>query len=301
MAKIRIANAPCSWGVLEWELEGEAASMEQVLNEIKETGYEGSELGDWDFMPTDPSELRRELDMRSLDMVAAFVPVALKDASNHKAGAELAVKTAKLMADAGYKNAFIVLADENGTIDERTQNAGKVTSAMGLSEQEWEVYAQGANYVASQVKEHTNLRTVFHHHCAGYVETPYEIEKFMSMTDPKLVGLVLDMGHYMFGGGDPLTALKTYSDRIHHIHFKDCNRAIAEESLSKDFDYFQCVNAGVFCKLGDGSVDFKAIADQLKATDYNGWIVVEQDVLPGMGDPKACAQHNRDFIKTLGL
>jgi len=30
----------------------------------------------------------------------------------------------------------------------------------------------------------------------------------LSLTDPALVGLVLDMGHYMFGGGDPLEALK---------------------------------------------------------------------------------------------
>ncbi len=29
---IRIGNAPCSWGVLEFDLEGEAAGYVQVLN-----------------------------------------------------------------------------------------------------------------------------------------------------------------------------------------------------------------------------------------------------------------------------
>jgi len=59
--KIQVANAPCSWGALEFDLEGEAAGFELVLNEMKETDYAGTELGDWGFMPTDPAELTREL------------------------------------------------------------------------------------------------------------------------------------------------------------------------------------------------------------------------------------------------
>ena len=57
-AMIKIANAPCSWGVLEFDLEGKAAGFEQVLDEISETGYEGSELGDWGFRPTVPADLK---------------------------------------------------------------------------------------------------------------------------------------------------------------------------------------------------------------------------------------------------
>jgi inosose dehydratase len=198
---IKIANAPCSWGVLEFDLEGKAAGFEQVLNEIRETGYEGSELGDWGFMPTVPADLRKELDQRKLAMVGAFVPVFLKDKTKHAAGAEVAVKTAKLMADAGYPEAFIVLADDNGSVPERTQNAGRITPDMGLTAEEWKTFAEGANFVAAEVKAKTGLRTVFHHHCAGYVETPAEIDQLLALTDPSLVGLVLDMGHYQFGGG----------------------------------------------------------------------------------------------------
>ena len=147
----------------------------------------------------------------------------------------------------------------------------------------------------------TGLRTVLHHHCAGYVETPSEINTLLSLTDPSLVGLVLDMGHYMFGGGDPLNALKKHKDRIWHIHFKDCHPGAADKSRSEKWDYFKSVANGVFCELGKGSVDFKAIVKELKAQKYSGWIVVEQDVLPGMGNPKVCAQRNREFIKSLGL
>lgn len=298
---IKIANAPCSWGALEFELEGKAASFEQVLNEMKECGYAGTELGDWGFMPTDPTALRAEMDKRDFQLLGAFVPVALKNREAHKPGADVAVRTASLMRDAGFPNAFIVLADENGSIPQRTKNAGRVTQDMELTSDEWKVYAEGADYVAREVKEKTGLRTVFHHHCGGYVETPFELDQLMKRTDPSLLGLVLDMGHYTFGGGDPLTALKIYRERIWHVHFKDCQNEIATESRAKQFDYFQSVSAGVFCELGKGSVDFPAITAELKAMGYDGWIVVEQDVLPGMGNPKECAKRNREYIQSLGL
>jgi inosose dehydratase len=298
---IKIANAPCSWGVLEFDLENKAAGFEQVLDEIMDTGYQGSELGDWGFMPTEPSDLRKELDKRTLTMVGAFVPVLLKDRSRHASGVETAVKTAGLMADAGYPDAFIVLADENGSVRERTLNAGRVTPEMGLTMDEWKIFGEGADLVAKEVKRKTGLRTVFHHHCAGYVETPYEIDTLLSVTDPSLLGLVLDMGHYMFGGGDPVKALKKHSSRIWHIHFKDCHPDIAAKSRNEGWDYFKSVENGVFCELGKGSVDFPEITEQLKKMNYSGWIVVEQDVLPGMGNPKVCAQRNRDYIKSLGL
>jgi len=298
---IKIANAPCSWGVLEFDLEGQAAGFEQVLDEIKETGYEGSELGDWGFMPAIPEALKKELDQRQLAMVGAFVPVFLKDPSKHKAGAEAAVKTAQLMADAGYSEAFIVLADDNGSVPERTKNAGRVTAGMGLTTEEWKIFAQGAEYVAREVKAKTGLRTVFHHHCAGYVETPAEIDQLMALTDPALVGLVLDMGHYKFGGGDPLSCLVKHQSRIWHIHFKDCHAELAAQSRKEGWDYFKSVGSGVFCELGKGSVDFPSIVAELKKQQYEGWIVVEQDVLPGMGNPKVCAQKNRTYIQSLGI
>jgi inosose dehydratase len=69
---IKIANAPCSWGVLEFDLEGKAAEYAQVLDEMKTTGYAATELGDWGFMPTDPKALKAELADRSLNMLGGF-------------------------------------------------------------------------------------------------------------------------------------------------------------------------------------------------------------------------------------
>jgi inosose dehydratase len=298
---IKVANAPCSWGALEFELEGKAPDYVQVLNEIVETGYEGTELGDWGFMPTDPQKLSEEIHGRNLKLLGAFVPVALKKPEAHQPGIDVAVRTARLMAAVEGDLPFIILADENGSISERTKNAGRVTPEMGLSDSEWQIFAEGAEKVAAAVRKETGLRTAFHHHCAGYVETPAEIEKLMSLTDPSLLGLVFDCGHYRFGGGDPVEGLKKYSKRVWHFHFKDYHPGFGQQGIKEGWDYFQSVSAGVFCELGKGEVDFPALLAELEKIGYDGWGVVEQDVLPGMGKPKESAQRNRAYLASIGL
>ena len=297
---IKIANAPCSWGALEFELEGKAPDYVQVLNEVVETGYEGTELGDWGFMPTDPQKLSEEIHGRNLKLLGAFVPVALKKPDCHQHGIEMAVRIARLMAAVEGNVPFIILADENGSIPERTKNAGRVTPEMGLSDSEWQIFAEGTEKVAAAVKKETGLRTVFHHHCAGYVETPAEIEKLMSLTDPNLLGLVFDCGHYRFGGGDPVEGLKKYGKRVWHFHFKDYHPEFGKQGIQEGWNYFQSVSAGVFCELGKGDVNFPALLEELNKISYEGWGVVEQDVLPGMGKPKESAKRNREYIRSLG-
>ncbi len=300
MSQIKIANAPCSWGVLEFGLEGEAAGYEQVLDEIAQTGYEGTELGDWGFMPTNPDQLREECEKRGLAMAGAFVPVALANPDTHEEGVSTAIRIAKLMT-AVNPTPFIVLADENGTVETRTKCAGRIQSNQGLSDEQWDVFAKGSERIAKAVIEETGVRTVFHHHCAGYIETPQEIDRLMNLTDPSLLGLCLDMGHYTYGGGDPLKTLRTLTDRIWHIHFKDCHPTVAAQARENEWDYFEAVKNGVFCELGKGEVDFPGIVKELKLQNYTGWIVVEQDVLPGMGTPIDSAQRNRDYLRSLGL
>lgn len=309
MSVIHVGNAPCSWGSLEFEgMQGQGVTCKQMLDELVETGYTGTELGDWGFMPVEPEALRAELTRRGITMVGAFVPVALKDAAAHAAGAADAVKVARLLAAVANADTppFIVLADNNGSDPIRTANAGIITPEMGLSSEEWKVFAQGAERVARAVKEETGLRTAFHHHCAGYVETPAEIDQLLTRTDPEVLGLVFDTGHYAYGAGDRdgslvQEGLNRFADRIWHMHFKDCSPDVANDAESNGWDYFQAVGKGVFCELGNGCVDFTAAVEWLRARAYHGWVIVEQDVLPGMGEPKESARRNRDYLKWIGI
>lgn len=307
---IHIGNAPCSWGTLEFEgMEEQRIGYEQMLDELVETGYTGTELGDWGFMPTEPDVLYTELKKRNLVMTGAFVPVALKNPDAHAPGEATALRTARLLAAVASVTVptFLVLADDNGQVDPaRTQHAGRVTPELGLSESEWETFAQGAERIARAVREETGLRTVFHHHCAGYVETPAEIAKLLELTDPSLLGLVFDTGHYAFGAGEQgceavLEGLNRFANRIWYVHFKDCDAEIARRSRTEAWSYFQSLQHGVFCELGQGCVDFPAVVEWLRQHNYQGYITVEQDILPGMGTPKESAQRNRDYLEEIGL
>jgi inosose dehydratase len=303
VAILKVGNAPCSWGTLEFEsAKGEQIGYSRMLDELAATGYTGTELGDWGYMPTDPPVLSAELERRGLVMLGAFVPVAMKYRAAHAPGVAAAVKTAKLLAAVGTDpKPFLVLADDNGSVPERTLNAGRVTPQMGLSEEEWQVFAEGANLVARTVLAETGLHTVFHHHCAGYVETPHEIARFLELTDPEAIGLVFDTGHYAYGAGsaDVVAGLQRFKDRIWYVHFKDCQPDVAAQARVEGWDYFQALRHGVFCELGQGCVDFPSALRWLKQAGYDGYTLVEQDVLPGMGAPAESARRNREYLRSI--
>ena len=298
---IRVGNAPCSWGILEFDTQSIAAPYGAVLDEITQTGYAGTELGDWGFMPTDPARLREELAGRKLQLVGAFVPVALANAAAHDDGVNAAVRTARLMRDAGSSGAFIVLSDDNASVPERERNAGRITAAHGLQEPAWATFAAGAERVARAVRDEAGLRTVFHPHCGGYVETPEEIDQLMARTDRSLVGLVLDTGHIMYGGGDPQQVFEQHAGRVWHVHFKDCDPTVARDARAQGLGYLAAVRAQLFGELGTGAVDFAAVMAALNRSRYDGWIVVEQDVFPGCGTPRESAMRNRAFLRSLGI
>ena len=248
-----------------------------------------------------PVALHDETSRRNLRLIAAFVPVALANTSAHAPGIATAVKTARLLRDADGPDAFIVLSDDNGSVPARESRAGRITAADGLDAQQWARFAAGADAVAKAVKDETGLRTVFHPHCAGYVETANEIDELMNRTDPSRLGLCLDTGHLVYAGADPLQVLADHQSRIWHVHFKDCDPAVAQHAREKGLGYLAAVRSQLFCELGRGSVDFAAVRAALANSNYDGWIVVEQDVFPGYGSPQENAARNRQFLHSIGL
>jgi inosose dehydratase len=310
MTTIHIGNAPCSWGTLEFEgLKGERIDYPRMLDELAASGYTGTELGDWGYMPTDPPVLRAELDRRGLALTGAFVPVDLRDTRAHAPGVAVALRVAHLLAAAAAGSPtqpFLVLADNNGADRVRTAWAGRVRPDQGFGPDEWRTFAQGAEDVARAVRDQTGLRTVFHHHCAGFAETPSEIAALLELTDPTLLGLVFDTGHYVYGSGvddgaSILGGLERFADRIWYVHFKDCDPRVAAQARAEGWDYFTAIKRGLFCELGRGCVDFAAVTGWLRRRGYDGFITVEQDVLPGMGAPVESATRNRAYLRGIGL
>lgn len=296
---IQLANAPVSWGIYEFDGMTPKFPYTTVLDQIAETGYTGLELGPWGYLPTDPDVLRPELLKRDLRLLSSFVPVNFVDESAHAAGEAHALQVGRLLAALGA--VCIVLADDNGAEPELVQQAGRRHGCV-LSRDQWDVYAKGVNRVARAVYDQLGLKVVFHHHCAGYVETADEVHSLMNRTDPDLVGLCLDTGHWHYAGGDALKAVREYGERVRYLHLKDCDDSIRELAIHERMDYFAAVAAGVFCELGQGGVDFPTLLDEVQALGYSGWAIVEQDILVDDPDtPRQSARRNREYLRGLGL
>ena len=299
---IKVANAPCSWGVIEKTFESaRSGDYRSVLDEMQETGFKGTVLGDWGFMPTDPLLLKDELDQRELSLVGSWVTSVLIDRNAHKDSAQRAQQTAGLLSAVSGTSPLIILGDNLFAYEVRNRVAGRVTDQDGMTANQWSVFIDGLHFIARKVKEETGIRTVFHHHCSTWIEAPWEISRLLELTDPELIGLCFDTGHYRFGGGEPVEGLKKHADRIWHVHFKDCDAEIAQNARNEKLEYNTAVGKGLFCELGKGEVDFRGIFKELQAIDYAGWVVVEQDVLPNMGAPREMAMRNREYLRTIGL
>lgn len=271
---IKVGNAPVSWGVMEVAGWGEQIPYTRVLDEITEAGYAGTELGPYGYFPTEPHALTPELTKRGLQLVASFVPVPLAHAERHEAGYREAMQVAELLSQSGAR--LIVLADEMSKA--RMAVSGRVDDSRdGMSDSEWEGAAQILTRIAESCRE-MGLAAVFHHHGGTFIETPQEIARLCEMTDSDLLGLCLDTGHYFFGGGDPVDAVRLYGTRIRHLHLKDVQLPVLETARRDEVGFLDAVRRGVFCELGEGTVNLKQVIQDLSAVGYSDWAIVEQDV-----------------------
>lgn len=295
---IKIANAPVSWGIYEFEGMEPKFPYVQVLDEIADTGHTGLELGPWGYLLTEPEALRPELEKRNLQLLSSFVPVKLVDEAAHADAEAFALKVGTLLAALGAQ--YVVLADDNGSEEHLVKQAGQRSGTL-LGDAQWDVVAQGVTRIAQKIKDELGLSTVFHHHAGGYIETPDEVRELFKRTDSDLVGLCLDTGHWHFAGGDAVECIQEFGERVRYLHLKDCDATIHQKVHDEKLDYFQAVEAGVFCELGQGSVDFPSVMAAMETLGYDGWAIVEQDVLTDdPTEPKRLAQANRNYLKTIG-
>src|SRR6266850_1839837 len=296
-ANIKVGNAPVSWGVLEVPGWGKQMPYSQLLDEIKEAGYAGTELGPYGYFPTEWNRLASELSARQLQLIASFVPIPLAHATRHEAAYLEAMEVAQLLAHTGAP--LIVLADEMS--ETRMAVSGRVDDIHeGMSDSQWDGAAQILGRIARDCRE-LGLSAVFHHHAGTFVETPKEVARLCEDTDPDLLGLCLDTGHYFFGGGDPVDAVRLYGARIRHLHLKDVKLSVLNTAREDEISFLEAVRRGVFCELGEGAVDLKAVVHGMTGLGYSGWTVVEQDVDTHNEDvnPLESAIRSRQYLRNV--
>ena len=285
---IAVANAPLSYGAFEMTVGTDfpVPDSERVLAEIRAAGYAGTDLGPPGYLG-DVHTLAERLG--DLQLVGGFVPVAFS-AERDLTGLH---ETLDLFDAAEARGARPVLCDAGGP--ERVANPG-AGAALALDRARWSRLVDGVARVADIARER-GYEPVFHHHTSTYVEGVQEIERFLEDTD---VPLLLDSGHLLVAGGDPLRALADWADRIDAIHIKDARLDVVAAVKAEKADTLTAWRRGMFCALGQGDVDLAAFCAALR--DYDGWVVVEQDrVLADLdGDfARAAAEQvaNREWLR----
>jgi inosose dehydratase len=263
---IRIANAPVSYGAFELTVGvlPNVPGPERVLDAIAEGGYEGTELGPLGYLG-EGQRLRERLERHGLSLAGAFVQIRFgEDEALGELERTLDVlsgwRAKPVLADAGPRN----------------------------GEPDWEEIQRAAELARARGFEPT-----FHHHMGTRVQTPGEIERLLDRTD---VGLLLDTGHLVAAGGDPVVALRDWGGRVNHVHVKDVRLDVLRRAAAWDDAWA----GGVFCELGAGDIDLVEFLRRLGS--YSGWLVVEQDWVPKPGEDAElqirAQARNRDWLAT---
>jgi inosose dehydratase len=295
---IRVGNAPVSWGV--YEADRPNPPFENVLDAIAAAGYQGTELGPYGYLPVDPVALDAELRSRNLALGSSFVCLPLSEAGQQRASVEQALKVARLLASQGVRE--VIIADQE--TEARRAVAGRVPAdgSAGWNDRQWATALSTLAEVGRALQRELGMRVVVHHHAGTHFETPAEIDRLLAGSDPELVALLLDTGHLVFGGGDPLQLLAEHGSRVRYVHFKDVNPRLLAEVRGTDLHMNEAWRRGVFCALGEGMVDFPACTERLRALGYEGWVIVEQDVVPDQSgrlepEPGESARKSRRYLR----
>ncbi|WP_326821132.1 TIM barrel protein [Streptosporangium sp. NBC_01756] len=290
---IKVANAPVNFGV--YRVEGAPLDADALLGALAGAGYDGIDSGPIGYLGTG-ARLRERLERTGMGLAGGWVDLRYEDPGAFAADlagldAALAVFASVPVTDGRFAPRPTLACPAHPP-----RFAGG--DAPGLPGEEWAAFASRVQRAADRCRDH-GLEPVFHHHAGTLVETPEEIERLLELTD---VSLCLDTGHLWLAGGDPVTALREWGDRIGQFHLKDASREAHDRARAAGGDLAAAVAGGAFPALGAGEIDLPAVLGALGG--YQGWLVVEQDV-PGFGQDLdrilADQRANRAWLRAHGI
>lgn len=128
-----------------------------------------------------------------------------------------------------------------------------------LDEQGIEGFAEVLNAMGRKAREAGAVISL-HNHTNSIVESSEQIQQVFAHIDPAYCGMTFDTAHAAKGGITDLAgALREFRRFVNAVHLKD---------LSAD---------GTFCPLGEGTLDLGAVLRELRAWDFQEWLIVDEE------------------------
>lgn len=303
---IAVANAPVSYGAFEVTVgfDSDVPDGGQVLDAVRDAGYAGIDLGPVGYLGGE-ADLGSRLADRGLGLAGGYLEFPFADPEAMSAvlpdlDAMLDIFDA-VQGHATGPRPRPTVAD-NGSETRRTHpGAGARNPSSGHDADGWGRFAEGLQQVVKRCRAR-GYEPTFHHETGTFVEAPTEIEKVLELSD---VGLCLDTGHLLLGGGEAVSALSEWRDRINHVHIKDAELAVFEQIVAAEEPTTAIWSREAFPALGKGDLKAEEFIQLLQEIGYSGWLVVEQDILPRTAERFRQAARdqvaNREFLSRCGL
>jgi inosose dehydratase len=275
---IKIANAPCSWGV-DYAEDVNNPLWTDVFKEISNAGYNHCEIGPFGFLPEDEKKTMCYLNELNLNVVGGFIFDHLHQPNHYSRIKSKIISTCSFLNK--LKGEVFVIIDHIS--EKRMKTSGNMKISQDLPYDTYKDMVIFLQEVCRIVKEEYNLIPVLHPHAGTYIEYDHEIDRLINDINSDYIGLCLDTAHLTYSGINPYNAILKYNTLVKHMHFKDIKEDILAKVHHNNIDFDTAVSEGVFVPLGAGMIEFKKIYKNLQEINYDGFATIEQDIDPTLG------------------
>lgn len=280
-----IGNAPCSWGINY--PTGNAYTWQEYLDQVAASGYRGTELGPFGFLPKDKAVLGPELEKRGLTLIGATHVHTFGDRASAPVLMSTLRELAPLLKDLGAKH--LVIMDESNWYPAGQEGV--------LDREGWNGLVATVREAQAVIEGEFGLKASFHPHIGTAVEFERQIDRLLEETE---IDLCFDTGHHAFWDQDPLAYMESVWGRIAYMHLKNVDAAVRQRVLDGKLSVAASYGAGVMAPLPDGAVDIQAVMRFLDAKGFDGPIVVEQDIAENAVEtPLQLAKRNYVYMQAI--
>ena len=288
---VKLGIAPIAWTNDDLPELGGENTFQQCVSEMALAGFTGSEVGN--KYPKDPAILKPALELRGIEICNAWFSTFLIS----KPYEETEVEFEKHVAFLAAMGAKVVGVSEQSYSTQGIQTQPVFEGKYEMNDGEWDALCEGLNRLGKLSLEKYGVALTFHHHMGTVVQTAAETDRLMAGTDPALVSLLFDSGHFAYCGEDPVAMVQKHAARIKHVHLKDIRPDVVKRVREERLSFLEGVRQGAFTIPGDGCVDFDPIFKVLADSGYEGYMVVEAEQDPAKANPLEYAIRARKFIR----
>lgn len=289
---------PGFWGLSSGaELDAFAAAKpeafwDKVMDTLAATGVTGIELT---FGPGSIANVmkafgsakafRERLASRGLTVVSAF----MADAPAWTESADLGA----IVADAEARAAFLAEAGGSVLVTGLPMRRTVGVRPPLFIDAAFMTHKAGIAHAIGEAIEKQGIRLAVHTESNSALWYERDIDLFMSLTDPRYVGLCPDSCHITLGGGDPVRAASRYNQRIILAHWKDAIGTIDENLVIDETIFLQ--QQRFMVDFGAGVVDWNGWSKAMLATPGRDIVLLELDAA---ADPAAALLAGRKVVET---